>query len=112
MSHQKKREGESYDNWSLHVKALLSSQDACEIVDKGYAQPLNEESLSQNEKEALAKTRKKDQHALTLNHQCLDAPMFEKVANATIVKKAWEIFQSSFQGLDKVKREENLKHYE
>ncbi|KAG5595184.1 hypothetical protein H5410_036416, partial [Solanum commersonii] len=51
-----------------------------DIIDKGYKKPVNEKILSSTEKEILLKTRKKDQHALTLIHQCLDKGMFEKAS--------------------------------
>ena len=51
---------ENYDTWSLRMKALLGSQDVWEIVDKGYTSPIDEASLSQEEKDALAKIKKKD----------------------------------------------------
>ncbi|XP_070052949.1 uncharacterized protein [Nicotiana tomentosiformis] len=86
------------------MKAILGSQDVWEIVDRGYAKTDNEEALPQNEKDVLAKTRKKDQQALTLIHQCLDDVISEKVADATTSKEAFEILQNSLQGVDKVRK--------
>lgn len=50
----------NYDNWCHRMKALLGSQDALEVMEKGYAQPENEDSLSQNEKETLLRMKKKN----------------------------------------------------
>ncbi|KAL3322718.1 hypothetical protein AABB24_040021 [Solanum stoloniferum] len=86
------------------MKAILGSPDVWDKLDKGYTKPINEETFPSNEKEVLLKTRKKDQQALTLIHQCLDDGMFEKVADATTSKEAWEILQNSLQGVDKVKK--------
>nr|XP_033511039.1 uncharacterized protein LOC117275825 [Nicotiana tomentosiformis] len=93
------------------MKAIPGSQDVWKILDRGYAKPDNEEALPQNEKDVLTKTRKKDQHALMLIHQCLDDDMFEKAPDATTSKEAREILQNSLQGFDKVKKahEEKIK---
>ncbi|KAH0730437.1 hypothetical protein KY289_001625 [Solanum tuberosum] len=92
------------EKWCLRMKVILGSQDVWDIVDKRYTKVVDEETLSSNEKEVLLKTRKKDQHALTLIHQCLDDSMFDKVADATTSKEAWQILQNSLQEVDKVKK--------
>uniref|UniRef100_A0A803LJG4 Uncharacterized protein n=1 Tax=Chenopodium quinoa TaxID=63459 RepID=A0A803LJG4_CHEQI len=48
--------------------------------------------------------RKRDQNALTVIHQGLDDDMFEKVANATNSKQAWDTLQNSFEGVSRVKK--------
>ncbi|XP_070036963.1 uncharacterized protein [Nicotiana tomentosiformis] len=68
------------------MKVILGSEDVWEIVDRWYAKLDNEEALPQNEKDVLAKIKKKDQQALTFIHQCLDDAMFEKVADVTTSK--------------------------
>ncbi|RDX88786.1 hypothetical protein CR513_29566, partial [Mucuna pruriens] len=50
----------NYDNWCCRMKTLLGSQDAWEVVEKGYTLPGDVTILSQNEKEILVKMKKKD----------------------------------------------------
>ncbi|XP_059285898.1 uncharacterized protein LOC132039432 [Lycium ferocissimum] len=84
---------ENYGSWCIRIKALLGAYDVWEIVDSGV-----------DEENDAAAIKKKDQKALTLIHQSLDEKMFEKVANAINSKQAWDILQTSFKCLDKVKK--------
>ncbi|XP_022852354.1 uncharacterized protein LOC111373988 [Olea europaea var. sylvestris] len=51
---------DNYNNWSIRMKMLLRSQDAWEIVEKGYTEPQDEVALSQAQRDSLKDARKKD----------------------------------------------------
>ncbi|XP_022864281.1 uncharacterized protein LOC111384254 [Olea europaea var. sylvestris] len=95
---------ENYGHWSICMKALLGSQEACEVVEKGYDGPENEGALSQAQRNALQRYRKLYQHALSIIHMGLDEVMFEKVASSTKAKEAWEILENNFKRIEKVKK--------
>ncbi|XP_038977999.1 uncharacterized protein LOC120108467 [Phoenix dactylifera] len=94
----------NYENWCIHMKTILESQDLWGIVDKGYMESENKDSLAPAQKESLQATRKKDQKAIMIIHQCLDDGMLQRVANITSSKQTWEILQNSYQEVDKVKK--------
>ena len=58
----------NYENWSIRMKAILGSQGVWDVVEKGVEEPNNDEALSQVQKEALEKERKKERSMCTHHH--------------------------------------------
>lgn len=58
---------ENYEKMCQRMKVILGCQDVWDIIDKGYTKTINEETLFQNEKDVLMKTRKNDQHTFMIN---------------------------------------------
>ena len=86
------------------MKALLGAHDVWDVVEKGFNEPENEAALSQDQNTALKDSRKRDKKALYLIYQALDDDGFEKISSATSAKEAWEKLQTSYKGVEKVKK--------
>jgi hypothetical protein len=94
----------NYDNWSIQIKALLGAQDVWELVESGYTEPASTEALTATQKKLLKETRAKDKTALYILYQGVDEGGFEKIAEATSSKEAWDILQAAYKGADRVKQ--------
>ncbi|XP_073103835.1 uncharacterized protein [Elaeis guineensis] len=97
---------ENFGNWCIQMKSLFGSQDLWEIVNDGYTEPTpdQERGYNQNQKEALRVTRRRDKKALFQLYQALDEVTFERIAEATSAKQAWDTLSIIFKGEEKVKR--------
>ncbi|XP_047312458.1 protein SMAX1-LIKE 4-like [Impatiens glandulifera] len=73
---------DNYDSWSIRVKTLLNSQDS---------------SVLEEQKEGSTRP--------FYNPPVSDDVAFEKVANASTSKEAWEILENSHKGVVKVEEE-------
>ncbi|KAG8388363.1 hypothetical protein BUALT_Bualt02G0118200 [Buddleja alternifolia] len=74
----------NYGNGCIGMKALFGDYDIWKPLEFGV-------------KAGDVASLKNDQKALILIHQSLDDKMFEKVANTTTSKQAWETLQASFK---------------
>ena len=75
-----------YKNWSIKMKALLSSQDAREVLEKGYKEPQDETILSTTQRDLMKYMRKRDKKALIVIYQAMGEGTFEKISSATTSK--------------------------
>jgi hypothetical protein len=92
--------------WSLTMKALFWGQDVWEIFENGYVEPTEQEtynSLTQAKKDALKDQRKKDGKTMFYIHQAMHESILPRVKSTKQDKEAWDILQTSYQGMDKVK---------
>ena len=83
------------------MKALLGSQDAWGVVERGYDEPQGDITLTIAQRDDLRESRKRDKKALFFIYQEVDESTFEKIANATTSKQTWEIFQNSYKGVER-----------
>jgi hypothetical protein len=98
--------GKNYEMWSLNMKALFQGQDVWGIGGNGYVEPIDQTTyncLTKAEKNVLKDQRNKDGKALFYIHQDMHESILPRVASENQAKGAWDILQTSYQGIDKVK---------
>jgi predicted AlkP superfamily phosphohydrolase/phosphomutase len=86
------------------MKALLESQDAWEVVEEGFEEPTNTTGYTAAQNKVLKEARSKDKAALYMLFRAVDESGFEKIADATTSKEAWDILEKVFKGADRVKQ--------
>nr|GEZ09314.1 hypothetical protein [Tanacetum cinerariifolium] len=84
----------------------MGAQDVWESITVGYEEPSASEAgtMSVNQLKAWKEKRIKDKTALYLLFQLVDDSGFEKIAEATTSKEAWETFKKVYKGADRVKQ--------
>ena len=98
--------GKNYEYWSLTMKALSRGQDVQEIVQYGYAEPVDMttyKNLTQDEKDVLREKRKKDGKYLFYIHQAMHERKIPRIIATNNAKQAWDTLETAYQSLDKVK---------
>ncbi|GAU17239.1 hypothetical protein TSUD_324430 [Trifolium subterraneum] len=95
-------DGKNWDTWIKQMKVIFIVQEADEQVNT-ILDPLPANAIEQ-QRTTFREAQKKDSKALFLIHQCVDSKVFEKIANATTSKDAWDILQKSYGGDAKVKK--------
>ena len=73
------------------MKALLSSQDAWEVVEEGFEEPKDTMGYTAAQNKALKELWSNEKTALYMLFRAVDESGFEKIARATTSKKkAWD----------------------
>ena len=96
----------SYDFWYIRMMTILRSQDLWTYVIDGYVEPADaiaELALSNADRVLLKENRKKDNKDLRLIKKGLNESIFMKIASAASSKMAWDIHETCYQGVSKVK---------
>src|ERR1044072_4786590 len=81
-------DGKNWNRWMIQMCVLFGAQYVLELVTDGYI-PVAE-AATEEEKEVQRNKRRMDQNALFYIHQCVDAIVFEKIADSMTSKKAWD----------------------
>src|SRR5713101_3874011 len=88
------------------MKALFRGQDVWDIVQNGYAEPIDQaayNNLSQAEKDVPREQRKKDGKDLFYIHQAMHESILPRVSAKTNAKQACDTLETAYQGLDKIR---------
>eukprot|EP00253_Pinus_taeda_P001749 PITA_01749 len=96
-------DGNDYDYWSIKMLTFLIGKYVYEIVESGYEEPSDWNTLTTNERITRKQARKKNAQALFHIQIALDKSLFLRISGAKNTKAAWETLQEAYQGSDQVK---------
>ena len=95
-------DGSNYTFWKVPMRAFLCSIDEAiqDVVDVGWTRP--EAAKSTQDKAALATT---NANSKALNAIFCDVSLdeFHRISHVTIAKEAWQILETTYEGMKKVK---------
>ena len=106
-------DGKNWNRWMIQMRVLFGAQDVLDLVTDGYVQVAAD--ATDEQKNTQKEVRKKDQKALFFIHQCVDVNVFEKIADSTTAKAAWDTLVRCYGGdasVKKVKLQSLRKQYE
>lgn len=86
------------------MELFFQVMEYTEVVINGFVDPGDRVNLTQNQREELIKNRKKDNRALMYIYGAIVSDVYEKIANASTAKEAWDCLINCYVGQDKVKK--------
>ena len=96
-------DGEDYDYWKIKMKTVLRAEGLWNIVEKGFAEPADEASLTEAELKKIEAFRRQDATALSKLQMGVTKLIFSRISRANTAKEAWEILETEFHGDEKVR---------
>ena len=96
-------DGNDYHYWCIKMLTFFIGKYLWEIVELGYDELVDWNSLTANEKTTRKEARKKNAQALFHIQIALDKSLFPRISGATTSKDAWKTLQEAYQGSDQVK---------
>ncbi|XP_027936118.1 uncharacterized protein LOC114191132 [Vigna unguiculata] len=95
-------DGKGYDDWCVKMEAILGFQEIDEIVKVGFKEP--PKNADEGAKTTYKEMKKLDCKARVLAHQCIGAPIFQKISKVVTTKEVWEILQNGYGNSGKMKK--------
>ena len=86
------------------MRVLFGAQDVLDLVNDSYVLVELSANATNAQRNAQRDLRKKDQKVLFYIHQCVDVNGFEKIADSTTAKVAWDILVRCYGGDTSVKK--------
>ena len=101
-----KFDGKNYEYWSIVIKTTFMSRDVWEVVENGFPKPTNEatlNALSNAQRNLLKENKIKSAKAVNLMFLGVELSIFPRIQGCTTAKPTWDILETVYQGLAKVK---------
>lgn len=95
--------GESYDFWSVKMKAFLMAHDLWDVIEQGYEQPDAEGNYTAAQVKQQKDPSMKNMKALSFLFTVVSEEIFPKIVAATTANEAQDKLEEEFKGSEKVR---------
>jgi len=99
-------DGNNYEYWSIMMKTMFMYQDVWEVIENGFPEPTNAttlNALSNAQRNLLKENKIKSTKVLNLIFLGVEPSIFPRIQGYTRVKPTWDMLETVYQGLAKVK---------
>ncbi|GAA0155703.1 hypothetical protein LIER_13375 [Lithospermum erythrorhizon] len=93
-----------YDHWSEMMENLFRAKGLWGIVERGIGEPVNDSTLTENQRAPLDEVRIKDHQVKHYRFQALDKEVFKQILDRRSCKVIWDSMKKKFGGNQKVKK--------
>ena len=96
-------DGVDYQYWSIKKKTFLIGKDFWEIVESGYEEPADWNTLQPNDRRLKKEAEKKNTMALFHTQMALEKSLFPKIVDAQTTKEAWKTLKDAYHRNEQIK---------
>lgn len=97
-------QGKDYEYWSIKMKTLLIGKVLWDIVEEGYSDPTDWNTLGDNAKAAKKIAQKNNYFALYHLQASMGNAIFPRIASCTLARDPWQALKDGFQGNTQIER--------
>lgn len=93
-----------YDHWSMLMENLLRAKEYWSIIENGFEEPGEKDTLTAEQQTSLGERRLKDLNAKSYLFQSINKAILKTITQKKTAKQLWDSMKTKYQGNSRVQR--------